>query len=67
MADSSRAVQQLIAAWQKSEALCALGAAGMMARVKAKECISRPDMCQNLAVILPIVENLGDLVALTCV
>lgn len=53
------AIQKVLIDWKKSPYLCSLGATGIMAKVKAKEDVSRRDVCTNIAVLKPIVTHLG--------
>lgn len=53
-------VQHLLKEWQQMPALCVQAASGVMAKVpENKDQISRRDVCQNVAVLKPIVEHLG--------
>jgi len=61
---AGEAVQQLVAAWIQNAPLVALASAGMMARVKGKDEITRADVCQNFHAIQPVVRYLGEWAAL---
>ena len=56
---SQQQVQQIGAAWQGSEQVCNLAVKGILARVDEHKAITRKEVCQNIAIIKPIVKYVG--------
>ena len=61
--DKSEAINAVVREWQSNKALCDLAATGIMAKVAKEHTISRPEVCKNHALIGPVIEHMGSLVA----
>ena len=61
--DTAAIVNAVVAAWKEDQSLSDLAATGVMARVADKKHIGRQEVCKNLAVLSPVVQHMGNLVA----